>query len=97
MNDLLSQMVQIALVTGHRHLANRRYRAKIAGTTTAGDHSMSIMTYLVEGLFGLTALSSLAGFVFYLLTGNPDMALVCFVGIGGSAAIGWMLTTCRSA
>jgi hypothetical protein len=58
---------------------------------------MSFMTYLVEGLFGLTALSSLVGFVFYLLTGNPDMALVCFVGIGGSAAIGWMFSTCRCA
>ena len=58
---------------------------------------MSFMTYLVDGLFGLTALSSLAGFVFYLLTGNPDMALICFVGIGGSAAIGWMFSTCRRA
>jgi hypothetical protein len=71
--------------------------AKIAGTTTAGDHSMSFMTYFVEGVFGLTALSSLAGFVFYLLTGNPDMALMCFVGIGGSAAFGWMFITCRRA
>ena len=58
---------------------------------------MSFMTYLVDGLFGLTALSSLAGFVFYLLTGNPDMALVCFVGLGGSAAMGWMFSTCRRA
>jgi hypothetical protein len=58
---------------------------------------MSFMTYLVDGLFGLTALSSFAGFVFYLLTGNPDMALVCLVGIGGSAAIGWMFSTCRRA
>ena len=58
---------------------------------------MSFMSYLVDGLFGLAALSSLAGFVFYLLTGNPDMALMCFVGIGGSAAFGWMFTTCRRA
>ena len=58
---------------------------------------MSFMTYLVEGLFGLAAVSSLAGFVFYLLTGNPDMALMCLVGIGGSIAIGWMFTTCRRA
>jgi hypothetical protein len=58
---------------------------------------MLFKTYLVEGLFGLTAISSLAGFVFHLLTGNPDMALMCFVGIGGSAAIGWMITTCRRA
>lgn len=58
---------------------------------------MSFMTYLADGLFGLAALSSLAGFVFYLLTGNPDMALMCFVGIGGSAAFGWMFSTCRRA
>jgi hypothetical protein len=71
--------------------------ANIAGTISAGDHSMPLITNLLDGLFGLTALSSLAGFVFHLLTGNPDMALLCFVGIGGSAAIGWMFTTCRSA
>jgi hypothetical protein len=58
---------------------------------------MSSLTYLVDGLFGLAAISSFAGFVFHLLTGNPDMALMCFVGIGGSAAIGWMFTTCRRA
>jgi hypothetical protein len=58
---------------------------------------MSFITYLVDGLFGLAAISSLAGFVFHLLTGNPDMALMCFVGIGGSAAFGWMFTTCRRA
>jgi hypothetical protein len=58
---------------------------------------MSPFTYLVDGFFGLTAISSLAGFVFHLLAGNPDMALMCFVGIGGSAAISWMLTTCRRA
>ena len=71
--------------------------ANIAGATTAGDHSMSFITYLVDGLFGLAAISSLAGFVFHLLTGNPDMALMCFVGIGGSAAFGWMFTACRRA
>jgi hypothetical protein len=58
---------------------------------------MSFTTYLIDGLFGLTAISSLAGFVFHLLSGNPDMALMCFVGIGGSAAIGWMCTSCRRA
>jgi hypothetical protein len=58
---------------------------------------MSHITYLVDGLFGLAAISSFAGFVFHLLTGNPDMALICFVGIGGSAAIGWMFTTWRRA
>jgi hypothetical protein len=56
---------------------------------------MSFTNYLFDGLFGLTALSSLAGFVFHLLTGNPDMALMCFVGIGGSAAIGWMFGSCQ--
>jgi hypothetical protein len=58
---------------------------------------MSFTNHLFDGLFGLTALSSLAGFVFHLLTGNPDMALMCFVGIGGSAAIGWMFGSCQRA
>ena len=58
---------------------------------------MSFLSYFVDGLFGLTALSSLAGFVFQLLSGNPDMALICFVGIGGSAAIGWMFGSCQRA
>jgi hypothetical protein len=58
---------------------------------------MSFTNYLFDGLFGLIALSSLAGFVFHLLTGNPDMALMCFVGIGGSAAIGWMFGSCQRA
>jgi hypothetical protein len=89
--------VQIASVAGHRHLAGRKRLREYRSTTTIGDHSMSFKTYLVDGLFGLTAISSLAGFVFHLLTGNPDMALMCFVGIGGSAAIGWMITTCRRA
>jgi hypothetical protein len=65
--------------------------------TLLGDHSMSFITYLVDGLFGLTAISALAGFVFHMLAGNPDMALICFVGIGGSAAVGWMVRSCRSA
>jgi hypothetical protein len=56
---------------------------------------MSPMAHLIDALFGLTAISSLAGFVFHLLAGNSDMALMCFVGIGGSAAIGWMFTACR--
>jgi hypothetical protein len=58
---------------------------------------MSHITYLVDGLFGLAAISSFVGFVFHLLTGNTDMALMCFVGIGGSVAIGWMFTTWRRA
>ena len=58
---------------------------------------MTPLTYLVDGFFGLTAISSFAGFVFHLSTGNPDMALICLVGIGGSAAVGWMFTTCRRA
>lgn len=58
---------------------------------------MSFTTYLFDGLFGLTALSSLAGCVFHLVTGNPDLALMCFVGIGGSAAIGWMFGSCQRA
>jgi hypothetical protein len=62
-----------------------------------GDHSVSYLTHLIDGLFGLTAASSLAGFVFHLSTGNPDLALMCFVGIGGSAAIGWMFAACRRA
>jgi hypothetical protein len=56
---------------------------------------MSPFTHLVDGLFGLAAVSSFAGFVFHLLTGNPDLALMCFVGVGGSAAMVWMFTSCR--
>jgi hypothetical protein len=55
------------------------------------------ITYLIKALLGLAAISSFAGFVFHLLTGNPDMALICFVGIGGSAAMVWMLTDWRRA
>jgi hypothetical protein len=58
---------------------------------------MSFVTYTFTGLFGLTAVSSFAGFVFHLFTGNPDLALMCFVGIGGSAAIGWMFSCWRRA
>ena len=72
----------------------RDSRGNIVSTTFVGDHSMSFLAY---GLFGLTAISSLAGFVFNLLSGNPDTALLCFVGVGGSAAIGWMFTTWRRA
>ncbi len=58
---------------------------------------MSFVTYTFAGLFGITAVSSFAGFVFHLFTGNPDMALLCFVGIGGSAAIAWMFNSWRRA
>ena len=56
---------------------------------------MSPFTHLIDGLFGLAAVSSFAGFVFHLLTGNPDLALMCFVGLGGSAAMVWMFATWR--
>ena len=55
------------------------------------------ITYLVKGLFGFAAIGSLGGFVFHALTGNPDMALICFVGIGGSAAMAWMFTAWQRA
>ena len=58
---------------------------------------MSVITYLLDGLFGLAAISSFAGFLFHLLTGNPDMALLCFVGVGGSAAIGWIFSSWQRA
>jgi hypothetical protein len=72
-----------------------------AGTCSkmAANHSrgraMSLMMHLLHGLFGFAALSSFAGFVFHVFTGNPDMALICFVGIGGSAALGWMISNIR--
>jgi hypothetical protein len=56
---------------------------------------MSLTSWFVDGFFGLAAVSSFAGFLFHLLTGNPDMALIWFVGIGGSAALGWILSACR--
>jgi hypothetical protein len=58
---------------------------------------MSPLAHLIDGLFGLAAVSSFAGFVFHLVTGNPDSALMCFVGIGGSAAMVWMFTALRRA
>jgi fructoselysine-6-P-deglycase FrlB-like protein len=48
------------------------------------------ITYLLKGLCGFAALSSFSGFVFHAFTGNPDMALIYFVGIGGSAAMAWL-------
>jgi hypothetical protein len=56
---------------------------------------MPITTWLVEGLFGLTGVCALAGFLSHLITGNPDMALVYLLAMGGSVAIGWMFATCR--
>jgi hypothetical protein len=53
------------------------------------------ITYLIKGLFGFAAVSSFAGFVFHAMTGNSDMALMCFVGIGGSAAMAWMFNAWR--
>jgi len=53
--------------------------------------------HVVDGLVGLAAVSSFAGFVFHLLNGNPDLALMCFVGIGGSAAMVWMFSAWRRA
>jgi hypothetical protein len=58
---------------------------------------MSSFTHFIDGLLGLAAVSSFAGFIFHLLTGNPDLALLCLVGIGGSAAMVWMFTTWRRA
>jgi hypothetical protein len=59
--------------------------------------SMSPLIHVVDGVFGLAAVSSFAGFVFNLMTGSPDLALMCFAGIGGSAAMVWMFTTWRRA
>lgn len=59
--------------------------------TTLKKPSMLHITYLVKSLFGFAAISSFFGFVFHAFTGNPDMALICFLGIGGSAAMAWML------
>jgi hypothetical protein len=53
------------------------------------------ITYLVKGLFGFAAITSFGGFLFHTLTGNPDMALLYFVGIGGSAALAWIFTAWR--
>jgi hypothetical protein len=56
---------------------------------------MSPFAHLIDGLFGLTAVTAFAGFVFHLVTGNPDLALMFFVGIGGSAAAVWMVSSWR--
>ena len=53
------------------------------------------ISYLLKILFGFAAISSFLGFVFHAITGNPDMALIYFLGVGGSAAMAWMLTTWR--
>ena len=55
------------------------------------------ITYLIKGLFGFAAITSLGGFVFHVLTGNPDMALICFVGIGGSASLAWLVSAWQRA
>jgi hypothetical protein len=66
------------------------------GANHSRGHAMSLMIHFLHGLFGFAALSSFAGFVFHLFSGNPDMALICFVGIGGSAAVGWMISNIRN-
>jgi hypothetical protein len=55
------------------------------------------ITYLIKSLFGFAAVTSFGGFLFHAFTGNPDMALICFVGIGGSAAMAWVFTAWRQA
>jgi hypothetical protein len=97
MRSLLSKKAQIADVAGQRHLAFAMTTARTSLATLLGDRCMSHITYLVDGLFGLAAISSLAGCVFHLLTGNPDMALLCFVGVGGIAAMGWIFTSWQRA
>jgi hypothetical protein len=61
------------------------------------DRTMLHITYLAKGLFGFAAISSFAGFVFHAVSGNSDMALICFVGVGGSAAMAWMFAMLRRA
>jgi hypothetical protein len=82
-----------ASVGGQRHLDRpkrmREYRLARHNKETAMLH----LTYLLKGLFGFAAMSSFFGFLFHAFTGNPDMALICFVGIGGSAAMAWMFAT----
>jgi hypothetical protein len=56
---------------------------------------MSLITWLFSAIFGLTGISSLAGFAIHLISGNPDMALIYFVCLGGSLSMGWMFATCR--
>jgi hypothetical protein len=97
MHVLLSKKAQIANVAGQRHLASAMTIARTLQAPLSGDRCMSHITLLVDGLFGLAAISSFAGCVFHLLTGNPDMALLCFVGVGGCAAIGWIFTSWQRA
>ena len=97
MCSLLSKKAEFADVAGQRHLASTMATARTSLAPLLGDRSMSYITHLVDGLFGLAAISSLAGCVFHLLTGNPDMALLCFVGVGGIAAIGWIFTSWQRA
>jgi hypothetical protein len=58
---------------------------------------MSFVTWLIGGISGLTGLSSMAAFLVHLFSGNPDMALQSFMGLGGSVAIAWMLIVCTQA
>lgn len=67
------------------------------GPTTLKKPSMLHISYLLKGLFGFAAISSFMGFVFHAITGNPDMALLCFLGIGGSAAMAWVFAAWRQA
>jgi hypothetical protein len=61
------------------------------------DKTMWHITYLMKSLFGFAALTSFGGFVFHAVTGDSDMALLCFVGIGGSAAMAWLFAAWRQA
>jgi hypothetical protein len=97
MRTLLSKKSQIDAVAGQRHLASVMAIARTSQAPLLGDRCMSHIAHLVDGLFGLAAISSLAACVFHLLTGNPDMALLCFVGVGGIAAIGWIFTSWQRA
>jgi hypothetical protein len=56
--------------------------------------SMHLTSWLVGGLFGLTGFYTFAGFVRHLFAGNPDMALMYFVALGVSVAMGWMFMLC---
>jgi hypothetical protein len=56
---------------------------------------MPLTTWFAGGLFGLSGFYTLAGFLKHLFTGNPDLALLYLVALGGSVAIGWMFTLCR--
>lgn len=67
------------------------------GPPTTKKPPMLHITYLMKTLCGFAAITSFGGFVFHAVTGNSDMALMCFVGIGGSAAMAWMFTAWRQA